>query len=902
MRRRSTRGMLAAGLSVILAAAGLVATAAPASAVPSVGQSATTSTTQDAAPQAAAQAAAPQAATPQALVQANASDFDPGNIISDANFFNGSAMSAQAVQNFLNSQVSSCRSGYICVKDFTQSTWTRSGDAMCNSYTGAANESAATIIAKVGQACNVSQSVLIVLLQKEQSLITDTAPSARQYAAATGFACPDTAPCDAEFTGFYNQVYKAAWQYKRYSNPPGTTAFFTWFPVGKYANVRYHPDANCGSAPVLIQNQATAGLYYYTPYQPNATAMSNVYGGQNDGCSSYGNRNFWRLYTDWFGDPRGSNNPHGALDKVLGVVGGIQAIGWAVDPATAEPTWVTVAIDGVSSSYKADYRLDWLPALYPNLGVNHGFSQVVGASPGAHTVCVSKANGVDLGCKSVTVPPNDRAAASLDVAQGVAGGIKISGWSVDKKSANPTYIWVNVDGKGGAYKVDKALNWTPGMFPNVGNLHGFDRTVTAAPGIREVCVYGVQSLLIACKTVTVLPYEAGKVESVAGVVGGITVSGYSLDQRTTAATYVWVDIDGKGTALRANLPSDSAGTAYPSSGRNHGFSGTFAAAPGKHTVCVYGTTSNTPYGCQPVTVPNNEVGSFDSVTAEMGKLTVSGWSLDQTSADTTYVWVFIDGASAGPVKANQTLGWLPQLYPKSGAKHGFTGTFAATRGDHQVCIQGTKENVSYGCKTVTVPTSGAASLDSVTAGDRAITLTGWAVDRLSKATTYLWVTVDGQGAPYKVDKPLPWINGYFPGVGPNHGFSITIPAGAGPREVCVVHAFDQQDLGCRTVDVQSPGAATVDSVTGVKGGVRVQGWSVNRQTTETTYLWVDIQGVGGFPVKADKPLGWIDAYFPGVGPNHGVDTTVSAPSGKRQVCIYATFDNRALGCSTVTIP
>src|SRR3954451_9274311 len=99
---------------------------------------------------------------------------------------------------------------------------------MCNAYSGAPNETSATIIYKVGQACNVSQAVLIVLLQKEQSLITDSWPSASQYTSATGFACPDTAPCDAEYSGFYNQVYKAAWQYKRYSNPPGTSAFFTW--------------------------------------------------------------------------------------------------------------------------------------------------------------------------------------------------------------------------------------------------------------------------------------------------------------------------------------------------------------------------------------------------------------------------------------------------------------------------------------------------------------------------------------------------------------------------------------------------------------------------------------------------------------------------------------------------
>ena len=49
-----------------------------------------------------------------------------------------------------------------------------------------------------------------------------------------------------------------------------------------------------------IQNQATANLYYYTPYQPNAAALRAGYG-EGDGCSAYGNRNFYQYFTDWFG-------------------------------------------------------------------------------------------------------------------------------------------------------------------------------------------------------------------------------------------------------------------------------------------------------------------------------------------------------------------------------------------------------------------------------------------------------------------------------------------------------------------------------------------------------------------------------------------------------------------------
>ncbi|TAM71911.1 MAG: hypothetical protein EPN48_00470 [Microbacteriaceae bacterium] len=234
---------------------------------------------------------------PQAAHAAVGSQFDAGDIISDALFFDGSAMSATDVQSFLDSKVPTCRSGYTCLKDYRQLTPTKAADpGRCAAYIGAANESAATIIAKVGFACGISQKALIVLLEKEQSLVTDDWPGAGQYRSATGYACPDTSGCDAAYYGFFNQVYSAALQFKRYAaNPTG------WNHIaGRVNNIRYNPNAACGTGAVFIQNQATAGLYNYTPYQPNAAALANLYG-TGDGCSSYGNRNFWRLYTDWFG-------------------------------------------------------------------------------------------------------------------------------------------------------------------------------------------------------------------------------------------------------------------------------------------------------------------------------------------------------------------------------------------------------------------------------------------------------------------------------------------------------------------------------------------------------------------------------------------------------------------------
>lgn len=240
------------------------------------------------------------------------SAFDPSNIISDSVMFSGGAMSAGDVQALLNAKVPRCSLGdagkpaggyyaphnvYLaqqCLKDFRESVPSLPGDSFCGPLTGG-QISAAEMISRVGIACNVSPKVLLVLLEKEQSLVTDSWPNVRQYASATGFNCPDTAPCGAASAGFFKQLYSAARQLQVYG-----TGSYTWYPVGQTTQVRFHPNVACGSSPVRIQNRATAALYYYTPYQPNAAALGNLYG-VGDACSAYGNRNFWRLYTDWFG-------------------------------------------------------------------------------------------------------------------------------------------------------------------------------------------------------------------------------------------------------------------------------------------------------------------------------------------------------------------------------------------------------------------------------------------------------------------------------------------------------------------------------------------------------------------------------------------------------------------------
>ena len=229
--------------------------------------------------------------------------FNAGNIINDENFYNGSALTAAGVQAFLDGRnPDPCKT--TCLENYTTSSSDWPANALCSSYQGVANERASSIIAKVGLACGISPKVLLVLLQKEQGLVTSRNPSDAAYAAATGFGCPDTgAGCNPAKAGFFNQVYNAALQYRNY----GTAAWANVYPVGRATNILYNPNKACGTSPVTIANKATQALYIYTPYQPNAAALSNPYG-TGDDCSAYGNRNFLTIYTGWFGDPRASQS------------------------------------------------------------------------------------------------------------------------------------------------------------------------------------------------------------------------------------------------------------------------------------------------------------------------------------------------------------------------------------------------------------------------------------------------------------------------------------------------------------------------------------------------------------------------------------------------------------------
>jgi hypothetical protein len=224
---------------------------------------------------------------------ASAASFDAGRIIDDSVFTNKSSMSVGDIQNFLNSKVPTCDT-YHAPGPSSQGSnppWT------CLKNYNEGGKSAAQIIWEQAQNYSINPQVLLVTLQKENGLITDDWPYPWQYRTAMGFGCPDGAPCDAQWFGFTNQVSQAARHFRNFydQNP----AWYIPYRTGSNF-IKWNPNSACGGTNVNIQNRATAALYSYTPYQPNSAALNNLYG-SGDGCSAYGNRNFWRDFNNWFG-------------------------------------------------------------------------------------------------------------------------------------------------------------------------------------------------------------------------------------------------------------------------------------------------------------------------------------------------------------------------------------------------------------------------------------------------------------------------------------------------------------------------------------------------------------------------------------------------------------------------
>ncbi|HXY17882.1 MAG TPA: hypothetical protein VEH48_00485 [Candidatus Nitrosopolaris sp.] len=261
-------------------------------------------------------------------------DFNANNLMDDDIFTAVNSMSAAGIDSWLNQFPNSCIStnNGFSAPDPT-------GYTPSNGFTYDGNVSAGQVIYDAAQGYGINPQVLLVTLQKEQSLVTGSAGcSILQYAGATGYGCPDggttysyngvdlysingnevtsvsgTCVNSSARAGFSQQVIHAAWllmfgeqrskgniswDVQKTNSPEqgdvyddsddpqtcygGPMTQGTWVVCPGGSATFYDGSYTIDGTTVQITTGATAALYWYTPHFA-------------------GNQNFDSLFQSWFG-------------------------------------------------------------------------------------------------------------------------------------------------------------------------------------------------------------------------------------------------------------------------------------------------------------------------------------------------------------------------------------------------------------------------------------------------------------------------------------------------------------------------------------------------------------------------------------------------------------------------
>ena len=345
-----------------------------------------------------AEAASPEHATLTAPTSGTA-EWDPGLIFSDEVFRNAGTMNAAAIQTFLDTQ--GC-DGDGCLRAATY-TWPGAEEAWCNSIPGG-HGSFASMLAIISAACRINPQVVLVMISKEsQGLTRNPVP-----AALTGFGCPDTGPggtanCDGGQSGVWAQTFGMAQAFARLYTDPSRINY----PVGQTSQILWNvAETGCGAAPVTVRSTATAILYTYTPYQPNAASLA-AYPGEGDACSSYGNRNAFRLFQTWFGSTGGGKAGTGTTDTggasgagtvfTNGVQVTIPSVA-SVDPAVAGRA-ITAPTPAVAQGLAAGFATLGMPYVWGGGGGGAGPNNGCARGGGDYNSC---GNEIGFDCSGLT--------------------------------------------------------------------------------------------------------------------------------------------------------------------------------------------------------------------------------------------------------------------------------------------------------------------------------------------------------------------------------------------------------------------------------------------------------------------------------------------------------------------
>ncbi|MFH1583078.1 MAG: hypothetical protein ABIB72_02030, partial [Candidatus Falkowbacteria bacterium] len=228
---------------------------------------------------------------------ARAEGFDPNNIISDLEIMDHTSMDLADIQKFLKNKGSylasySAPDSFGVIRKASEIIYNAAvKNYDCDGAILSDNPTEQEKILKCRK-ITINPKFLLVLLQKEQSLIEEASPSERNLDWATGYGCPDSGGCNSRWQGFGKQVNSAALQFRDYMDNP---QLYTY----KIGNTYTVKNTNQPDAIITPANQATAALYNYTPHVYN------------------GNFNFYKIWQRYFTKVY----PNGSLLQVDGEVG-----------------------------------------------------------------------------------------------------------------------------------------------------------------------------------------------------------------------------------------------------------------------------------------------------------------------------------------------------------------------------------------------------------------------------------------------------------------------------------------------------------------------------------------------------------------------------------------------------
>jgi hypothetical protein len=323
----------------------------------------------------------------------------------------------------------------------------------------------------------------------------------------------------------------------------------------------------------------------------------------------------------------------------------------------------------------------------------------------------------------------------IDSVRATPGGFQLDGWAAETGVTDPILVAVYVDDRAvGTFAADAIRgDWYVWPFTEVGPNHGFHIPVAAAPGPHTACVWGLGvsiaagNALLGCVPVTVLgndPIGSVDVATAPGP-GTLRVAGWVLDpdleiDSPGSTLAVAVYLDGQGLAqYTAGWPRPDVGAAHPGYGDDHGFNVFVAAAPGTHSVCVYGINggpgANALIGCRTVVVGGNPIGAVDVVIADGTGFAVYGWAIDPDTAASIPAAVYVNGRGVGWVPASTYRPDVGAAFPAYGSGHGYIAHFDPLPGEDQVCTYAINQgsgttNTLLGCRDFRpVPIASAAS-------------------------------------------------------------------------------------------------------------------------------------------------------------------------------------------------